>query len=188
MVLPKPQNPPAILYNTIFDCERILRIVRRFFGLQSRLRIRNPLQSPRNPPNPLAIHYNQDCEHLSQSYTIQCNPTQSIKIIRGLCLWLQYLCRARQCYNPRGKSVSRQGLNHQGRCTIKTAKILCFHILQSGRNPIFILFNPCRLYQDCKISVDTPVLDDYMVLWLCGVPPLSGPLTQRSLKTTFICL
>ena len=129
MILPQPQNPPAILYNTIFDCERILRIVRRFFGLQSRLRIRNPLQSPRNPPNPLAIHYNQDCEHLSQSYTIQRIPTQSIKIIRGLCLWLQYLCRARQCYNPRGKSVSRQGLNHQGRCTIKTATFECFHIL-----------------------------------------------------------
>ena len=145
MILPQPQNPPAILYNTIFDCERILRIVRRFFGLQSRLRIRNPLQSPRNPPNPLAIHYNQDCEHLSQSYTIQRIPTQSIKIIRGLCLWLQYLCRARQCYNQRGKSVSRHGLNRQGRCTIKTAKILCFHILQSGRNPIVVCCNPFRL-------------------------------------------
>ena len=70
MVLHQPQNPPAILYNTIFDCDRILRIARRFFWLQSRLRICNPLQSPCNPPNPIAIQYNQDCKHFSQSYTI----------------------------------------------------------------------------------------------------------------------
>ena len=84
--------------------------------------------------------------------------------------------------------VFRHGINHWGRCTIKIAKNGCFHISQSGRNPIFILFNPCRLYQDCKISVDTPVLDDYMVLWLCGLPPWSGPCINTEVLNNCIHL
>ena len=145
MVLDQPQNPPAILYNTIFDCERILGIIREFSGFQSRLPICNPLQSPRNPPNPIAIQCNQDCEHFTQSYTIQCNPTQSMSIIGGLCLLVKCQCRAKQCCNRWGKSVCMNGLNHQGLCTIKTAKIVCSHILQSSRNPIFVFCNPFQL-------------------------------------------
>ena len=161
----------------------------RFFGLLSRLWACNPSQSFCNPSNPGPIHHNQDCEGF-------CNHSQSKWFShnqRGLqadcvhCCNTNYQCRARHCCNRRG-NVCVQTWYQPLRSMYKIAKNGCFHISQSGRNRIFILFNPCRLYQDCKISVDTPVLDDYMVLWLCGVPPLSGPCINTEVLNNCIHL
>ena len=43
------------------------------------------------------------------------------------------------------KSVFRHGLIRWGRCTIKTAKIICFYVSQSGRNPILFF----AIHSDC---------------------------------------
>ena len=140
----KPRNPPDSFYSPIFDCDRIQWIAGRFLGLQSRLWVCNPAQSPCNPPNPGAIHHNRDCEGFRNP--IQSNDSHTInedhrRIVSVAAMSMQ----TRAMLQSKEKSVFRHGLNHQGRCTIKTAKIAYFYVLQSGRNPIIIVCNPCRL-------------------------------------------
>ena len=64
-----------------------------------------------------------------------------------------------------GQCVIIHRLNHRGRWTIKTDKILSLYILQSGRNPIFILCNPHRLWQDCRIAKYCRIAECY---WKIG--------------------
>ena len=94
MVLPKPRNPHAIIYFTIFNCDCILWIACRFSGLNGRLRVPNQLQFPRNSYNPRTIQCNAG---LQPPDTILYNSMQSDTIEvnwRRIARFMRYQCNA----------------------------------------------------------------------------------------------
>ena len=126
------------------DCMAILRIAESIAELKS---VTIPLQSTKSYQNPVQSRL------WKVSNPLQSKNSHIINVDhRRIVVVFAKSMQTRAMLQSKGKSVFRHGLHNRGRCLIKTAKIACFFILQSTRNPILIFRNQRRLQHDCKIA------------------------------------